>query len=250
MIGEVQEMVSDRVEQLKLSWQRFYETVARPARCLHCAHRRVNWNGSRTRTASVKSGRQVVYVRDIHLRRVKCAACERSWTLHPPGMTPRRHFQLCVIADGAARYLFDVDESLARIAAAIGCCRRTVSRWLDWIAGLIDPAELAGLVVHHADAVILAAVRPVADLTRKALSEGRRQLLCRAAQVLGQLEVLAMAWGLEPPGLASVVEAVVGGRDGLTTYRAPALPEFARRPGWRPGGTLPAHERQGAQTRG
>lgn len=43
------------------------------------------------------------------------------------------------------------------------------------------------------------------------------------------IETLARAIGLAPPGLASLVVALVTGRDGWTTYARPAIPELASR---------------------
>jgi hypothetical protein len=217
---------------------------------MYCGHERIQWNGWRFRTASVLIEERIDYINDIRVRRVKCAdpGCRKSWTLRPPGLVPRRHFQLGAVAAAGAEYLFGAGASQSRVASILGCCRRSIARMVEWIADLADPAELARAVLEVAGQAVLVAVRPVAELARKGRSEGRRALLERAAQVLGQLEALALSMGLEPPGLASVVEAVCAGRDRVTTYRAPALPEFARRLGWRSGGRLSTHESRPEQT--
>jgi hypothetical protein len=121
---------------------RFFVTVKKPRCCPFCSCRRIYWNGHRERSASVMEGDCVSHFTDILCRRVKCAnpACGKSWTLRPPGLVPSRHYQLCVVASAVMQFLCDPHRTLTAIARAHQCCRRTVGRWLRWIAG---PSALA-----------------------------------------------------------------------------------------------------------
>jgi hypothetical protein len=75
--------------KFKEQWKRFFETVKKPHHCPLCRCRRIYWNGSRERSASVLEGDNVSYLTDILCRRVKCAGCKKSWTLRPPGLMSR-----------------------------------------------------------------------------------------------------------------------------------------------------------------
>jgi len=116
---------------------RFFETVKRPHHCPFCRGPRIHWNGHRERSASVMEGDCVRHLTDIFCRRVKCAShvCKKSWTLRPPGLTPRRHYQLCVVASAVRQFVSDCHSTLTAVARAHQCCRRTVGRWLHWVAG-------------------------------------------------------------------------------------------------------------------
>lgn len=69
--------------------------------------------------------------------------------------------------------------------------------------------------------VLLPPARSVANLARKARNTVRQEILPRAVKLLSAFEALALALGLEPPGLRGVVEATLAGRAGLATYRRP-----------------------------
>jgi hypothetical protein len=123
-------------EKFKELCDRFFETVTKPRCCPFCYGRRIYWNGHRERSASVMEGDRVTYFTDILCRRVKCAnpQCRKSWTLRPPGLIPK-HYQLCVVASAVRQFLFGPLRTLTEIAHAHQCCRRTVGRWLRWVAG-------------------------------------------------------------------------------------------------------------------
>jgi hypothetical protein len=131
-------------EELKKAWDQFSQTVEKPCSCPFCQGRRIYWNGYRERSASVIEGGRVVYLSEVVCRRVKCAdrQCKKSWTLRPPGLMPDRHYQMCVVASAARRFLFDPHSTLSSVAAAYQCCRRTVGRWLRWLAGIAKPSAL------------------------------------------------------------------------------------------------------------
>ena len=110
-------------EELKKAWDQFSQTVEKPCCCPFCQGRRIYWNGYRERSASVLDGDRVVYLSEVVCRRVKCAdrQCKRSWTLRPPGLMPDRHYQMCVVASAARRFLFDPPQHLE-----LGCRRPSV----------------------------------------------------------------------------------------------------------------------------
>lgn len=215
------------------------ESVERPSSCLYCGHHRVWWNGFWLRTATVWAPDGAVWLEPFRVRRVKCACCRRSWGLRPPGVAPHRHFQLGLIAEAVGRRLYAPVASLRSAAAQVGGSARSVGRWSRWVAGLASPAALLRRVLVAAGEPIQVRLPEVTGLARKATTDLRRQLLLRAGQVLGLLEVLAAAVGLEPPGLRAVLGRVVGDRTHLTTDADPLIPEDAwSRPGGRPE-TLP-----------
>ncbi len=223
------------VHKLKEKWQRFYETAVKPASCVFCKGERVYWNGSRMRSASVKveaeEHSEVAHLVDILCRRIKCgtAGCRKNWTLRPPGLFPRRHYQLCVVASATSEYLFDAQASQRSVAAAHACSRRTIGRWLFWASRVAKPGDLQHHLLEVSDVPVIVKTRAVVDLARKALDTVREKVLTAAAEVLSLLEALGAALGYEPPGLQSVLQVVVADRDRVTTLASPSVPEFARR---------------------
>ncbi len=115
------------------------------------------------------------------------------------------------------------------MADACQCSQRTVRRWVDWTGGVADPQALARRILEALGEPVLAPIRPVTDRLRKACTRLRQAVLSRAGQVLCLLEALGQARGYEPPGLRSILEAVVAGRYRLTTYHSPFIPEVAWR---------------------
>lgn len=229
------------VEKLKQEWQAFYANAAKPACCIFCSGWRVWWNGWRQRTASVLIDEQVVHVDAVACRLVKCGnpQCGRSWTLRPPGLAPQRHYQLCVVARAASSYLFDQAATQEQIAASTGCARRTIRRWLGWVAGIASAEDLLRHLLEASDVPEIPPMQGVAAVARKARTAARRSMLESAARVLCLLEALGQALYLPPPGLQAVVERLLAGRSRLTTDHSPRILEFARRHLGLAGGTLP-----------
>ena len=240
--------VSQAAAALKREWQEWFETVELPDECVYCGDdkdggdnagqddqegeerkARIVWNGSRARSASVLLEEVVVHIHMMRCRRVRCQLCRRGWTLRPAGMVARRHFQLEVVSKAVSELAFEAKATQEAVAAKFRCDRRTVVRWVAWVAEVFAAEELQAAVLA-AVGPVLTALRPVAGLARKALRSARCWLLERAVRVLSLVEVLATARGLEPPGLRSVVRAAAGERDGATTYASPRLrvPDFAR----------------------
>lgn len=214
-------------ERLVQDWKRYYETVEKPAKCIRCAANRIGWNGSRARSASVLVADKVEYIAEVRCRRVKCSECGKSWTLRPPGLCAHKHYQLCVIAKATSALLFEPQTTLSAIAHRVGCARRTIGRWLRWVAQISDPALVMQKVLETVEAPIVMPLRVAAARLGKGRSTGCR-VLEQAAEVLAALEALGSAWRLEPPGLRAVLERVVGNRVGVATYRRPRIPELAR----------------------
>lgn len=172
--------------------------VARPSRCVFCDHARVWFNGWRVRSATVLSDAgEPLHVPDLRCRRVKCAACKASWLLYARALWPRRHFQPCVVAQAAAAYLHAHGATLTSAAAGVGCARRTVGRWLHWLASH-DLSALARRLTTEASAPVLPARLRV---MRTPTCDHRAATLAHAAETLAFAEALTVATGAEPPGL-------------------------------------------------
>lgn len=216
---------AEAVAGLRRRWEAFAENVERPVACVHCRHGVVWWNGYRTRTATVLVMNVVEYLVGIRCRRVCCGskACGRSWTLRPEGMTPRRHFQLSVVAEAMSEYVLGGESSHEQLGGRYGCSRWTVSQWLQWVNGVANPSVVAKLVLDSSDEPVLPRVEVLRRRWERVQSRVRR-----AAENLALLEALASARGLAPPGLSSVVESLLRGRDRVTTYVSPAIPELSR----------------------
>lgn len=220
--------IRDTASRLKESWDCFYEARRRPGACPECKASRVWWNGSPSRAASALIDGAVFHFRDVRCRRAKCRACGSSWVVRPPGVSPNRHYQLCVVAHAVSGYLFGEKSNQAKIAQEHDCSERTVGRWLRWAGQVASLAALQREILEAAQHPILPPIHEVANLARKARTAVRHQILTRAAQILALLEALGMAKGLEPPGLRGVIERVLRDRATIATYDRPLIPEFAR----------------------
>lgn len=205
-------------------WQEFFDRNEVPKSCRSCGDPHVARNGTAERSAIVREADETATIDEIPLRRVRCRECRRSWRLYPPGLLPRRRFQLCVVSEAVSTYLFDPAATRPAVAAVATCAVRTVGRWLHWLAGVAEPAHVQARLVEVLDEVV---VPLFFDVVIR--NEAVGGLLRRAAANLVLIEALARALGLAPPGLASLVVHLVAGRDGWTTYARPAVPEFASR---------------------
>lgn len=223
--------VSETMEEIKARWHRFFQTVTKPAECIFCMGTRIWWNGVRKRAASVWVDGVVSYLPEVNCRRVKCAdpACKKTWTLRPPGLFPQRHYQLCLVAQGLSDYLFNPASSFEKVADACTCSERTVGRWVHWTASVTNPQALERRILEAVGHPMLASLRTLSGRFQRYCCRKQQQVLSRAAQVLCLLEALGQSRGYEPPGLRSVLTAVVTNRYRLTTYRDPIIPDFAWR---------------------
>lgn len=146
---------------------------------------------------------------DIPVRRFKCSACGLRWTHAPEAVPSRAHYQPCIVSHALEKMAAEPETTAAEIAAAAGCHRRTLGRWIDRVAAISEPAHLAAAIVAEADAPVLPAV-PV-EVRRPGRSHVHARLV-RALAVLVLLEALASVRGLEPPALQHA--------DVLTTARS------------------------------
>ena len=222
--------VSQAQQRLNDRWRQFYENARLPAACVFCEGTKLWWNGTRVRSASVLCEGEVVHLSEVPCRRIKCGTkgCNKSWTQRPEGLTPQRHYQLDVVAEGSSRYLFSADGTLSGVAEQMTCSRHTVRRWIRWLSAIVTVGVLLRLLVEHTDEPAAPRVHEVAQPGRKAQSGLVQAVLSAAAGVLCVLEALATAAGLPAPGLSSVVQAVVADRYRVTTYARPFIPDFAR----------------------
>jgi hypothetical protein len=193
-------------EELAATFATFAQTVARPCGCARCgADRALWWNGFGVRSASLRAADgRIVYVPRIQLRRVRCPACRQSWTLWPPGLLARRHYQMCVVSQALIE-LCGQRVSEQRVANCIGCARRTVGRWLRWVAALAEPSELLARLHAVAGEPLLPPLGWARERLAAVRDAARRALLGRAAEVVGLLVALASACGVE---LAALIPAV------------------------------------------
>jgi len=216
------------IKTILAAFAEFVRTAPLPCCCPRCGGSRIKQKDVARRKISLLVAGLVRYLTGVPCRRVRCKDCDLCWRQRPPGIAPHKHFQLCVASEGVSAYLFEPDATLEEVADRCGCSRWTVSRWLGWLADIARPEDLQARLVEQAEAPIVAPVREVAELDRKAKDEGvKRTVLRKAARVLCHLEALALAAGLEPPGLRSVVLAVLRDRARLGTYARPRIPDFA-----------------------
>ena len=136
---------------------------------------------------------------------------------------PGRHYQLCIVAHAASRFLFDSDATLSKVADIYKCARRTVGRWLKWIAGIAKPSEL----IRCLFAISKESVEKVKDSENKIAHTGA-QFFKRAARNLLILQALAKVIEYTANGFQSMVESAIFNRAGITTYDDPFIPELAR----------------------
>jgi len=214
----LKERLSEAADQLPL-----------PTRCVFCDGVRVGWKQRRCRTATVLCEGQAEYVPEIPTPRVICRGCNRSWTLQPPGLLSRKHYQPCVVAQATADYLFDPSATQQAVADQYGCCRQQVGRWLSWMSELASPGQLQARLVEASGEPVHLPPPEVADLDRKAATEAGRGRLVRAALVLVLLEAVGAALCLEPPGLRAVLLRLSEGWRPVAPLAAPALPIVAQR---------------------
>lgn len=217
------------VGKIKEQWDRFFETVEKPCSCIYCQGTRIYWNGQRERTASIFIEEEVVYLTDILCKRVKCAnpGCKKSWTLRPPGLMPRRHYQLCIVAHGTDKFLLGPHVTLTSIAYEYQCSRRTVCRWLNWISDIAEPPTLIDRLFSVSKELPFTTVLKVFVIIRK-INGACKRIFQRAAKNFYILEALGMAYQYYPPGFRGMIETTISNRDRVTTYHRPFIPELAQ----------------------
>lgn len=160
------------------------ERAERPPPCSRC-HARCWWNGWRVvfpTVATLVAG--IVECWELPLAKAKCSSCKHGFTCYPPGIYPRRRYQLDVVADVAADIALGGARA-ARAAQTVHATATSARRWVAWVAALAKPGDLLAVAVRlDADAPAGAGLG--------GLPEGPT-VRTRAARVLAGLEQLGAA---------------------------------------------------------
>ncbi len=123
--------------------QKHRERSGRPPPCRGCDER-CWWNGWRCVFVVV----QVVgntQRQELEIPRAKCSACKVSFSVYPPGLYPRRQYQLDVVAATVGRRVMG-SESHRAAAAPAGASPTSCRRWAHWVERLARPEMLLALV--------------------------------------------------------------------------------------------------------
>ena len=162
---------------------------------------------------------------ELPLARVKCSSCRHGFTSYPPGIYPRRQYQLDVVADVVAAVAVG-DEPVAQAAAASSASPTSVRRWSAWIAAL---AEVGAL---HA---VAAQVDPASATVTTATPRSRGAAVLDALEVRGAALIRAGVAVVERTGLGRVLgwqHRAHGDVFGLAGPRlSPAMARGGRPPG-------------------
>jgi hypothetical protein len=189
---------SDRKSPLnKITKER--ERAERPPPCGQC--RAASWwNGWRVvfpTVATLVAG--IVERWELPLAKAKCCSCKHGFTCYPPGIYPRRRYQLDVVADVAGAVALG-GASAARAAAAVHATASSARRWVAHMAALAKPGDLLAVAARiDPDAPVGSGIAGLpTGLTVRA----------RAARVLAALEQLGSA--LTRAGVAMVERTGLG----------------------------------------
>ena len=169
---------------------------ARPPPCRWCGAASW-WNGWRETFPVVAPAVACVVERwQLALPLGKCSCCHRGFTCYPPGVYPRRQYQLDVVAEVAAAVALG-GEPIGHIAAAVTASSTSARRWTAWVAALVRSSEL-----------VAAAAQVDPTVATVALPPPRVARHPRAAAVLAGLEALGTA--LVRVGVAAVERTGLG----------------------------------------
>lgn len=185
------------VARLRARWAEQYdERPPCPAGCVGAV-----WHdGGRLRKATLLIDGVPSFASDIAQRRNHCRVCGKSYTHDPEAITSRAHYQPCVVSRAITELGTTPETSTTLVAAQIGCVTSTVRRWVERVAALAEPAQLASRLVQEAGEPVLPAVPLVLAAPQRSPRLG--PLLLRALAVLVLLEALASIAGYAPPALA------------------------------------------------
>jgi len=111
----------------------------------------------------------------------KCSSCHRAFTCYPPGVYPRRQYQLDVVADVVAGVALG-SEPVADISATVTASTTSARRWTAWVAALAQAGELVSAAAQVDASVATVALPPPRDARHP-----------QAAGVLAGLEALGAA---------------------------------------------------------
>jgi len=158
------------------------------------------------------------------LPRAKCSSCGRGFTCYPPGIYPRRQYQLDVVAAAVAAVEVG-GESIAHAVAASAASATSVRRWSAWIAAL---AEVGAV---HA---VAAELDPSGATVATAAPRSRAAAVLDALEVLGAALVRIGVAVVERTGLCCVLgwqHRAHGEVVGLGCRLSPAMARGGRLPG-------------------
>jgi len=181
-MSDVPPASSDRKPLIKITKDR--QRAERPPPCLRCRARSW-WNGWRVvfpTVATLVAG--IVERWELPLAKAKCSACKYGFTCYPPGIYPRRRYQLDVVADVAAGVALG-GVGAARAAAAAHATASSARRWVVHVAALAKPRDLLAVAARldpDAPAGVGLGGLPAGPTAR-----------ARAARVLAALEQLGSA---------------------------------------------------------
>jgi hypothetical protein len=136
---------SERKPQIKITKER--QRAERPPPCGHCRARSW-WNGWRVvfpTVAALVAG--IVERWELPLAKAKCSACKRGFTCYPPGIYPRRRYQLDVVADVTGAVALG-GASARRAAAAAHATASSARRWVAWVGTLAQPRDLLAVATR------------------------------------------------------------------------------------------------------
>lgn len=168
---------------------------ARPPPCSSCQGA-AWWNGWRVVYPVVATTPgAAVERRELPLPRAKCSCCRTGFTCYPPGLYPRRQYQLDVIAEVVAAVEIGC-EPTAAAATAISASPTSVRRWSAWIG------VLAEVETMHA---IAAQIDPTTAPVMTATPRSRIAAVLDAFEVLGAALVHAGVAFVERTGLGRVL---------------------------------------------
>lgn len=160
------------------------QRAERPPPCSRCRGR-CWWNGWRVVFPTVATlVARIVERWELPLAKVKCSSCKHGFTCYPPGIYPRRRYQLDVVADVAADVALG-GASAARAALTVHATASSARRWVAHVAALARPRDLLAVAARlDPDAPMGAGLGGLpAGPTERA----------RAARVLAALEQLGSA---------------------------------------------------------
>jgi len=138
-MADVPPAVSERKPLTRITKDR--QRAERPPPCRQC-HARSWWNGWRVvfpMVATLVAG--IVEQWELPLAKAKCGSCKHSFTCYPPGIYPRRRYQLDVVADVAGAMVLG-GASATRAAAEVHATSSSARRWVLWVAALAEPRDL------------------------------------------------------------------------------------------------------------
>lgn len=126
-------------------------TIPRPERCVACKHEKVWFAGFYERWANLQGEGEGRIREKIRVRRCRCPACAKNWSLLPGFCYPHRQYG----AETIERAMKRVCVQRVRRAEDLrgpkgwGPSARTVRRWMRWVPGVVREGFLDRLGRVH-----------------------------------------------------------------------------------------------------